>query len=112
MRGLFVSLMLVLSGMQVHAQTRQIKGRVTDEEGLALPSVSVTVSGVQRGVTTDASGTFSIPADGRSAVTLVFSISGYKSQTVKADGRSEIVVSLEKEVAALDDVMVRSSARI
>ena len=92
--------------MQVHAQARQIKGRVTDEEGLALPSVIVAVSGVQRGVTTDASGSFSIPVDGRSAVTLVFSISGYKSQTVKADGRSELVVSLEKEVAALDDVVV------
>ena len=72
MRGFIFSVMLFLSGMQVHAQARQIKGRVTDEEGLALPSVSVAVSGVQRGVTTDASGSFSIPVDGRSAVTLVF----------------------------------------
>jgi TonB-linked SusC/RagA family outer membrane protein len=106
MRGIILSFMLAVFSLQVHAQTRQIKGRVTDDGGVALPSVSVTVSGSQRGVTTDESGSFAISVDGKAAVTLVFSISGYQSQTVKADGRTELVVSLEKEVAALDDVVV------
>ena len=99
-------MVLTLFSMQVFAQARQIKGRVTDDGGISLPAVSVTVSGSTRGVTTDESGSFAISVEGKASVTLVFSIAGYKSQTVRADGKSELVVSLEKEVAALDDVVV------
>ncbi|TWI83301.1 TonB-linked SusC/RagA family outer membrane protein [Lacibacter cauensis] len=88
------------------AQTRQIKGKVTDETGAGLAGVSVLLSGANNGVQTDANGNFSIAAPGTGAVTLTISYSGYKPQTIKTDGKSEVNISLEKDVAALEDVVV------
>lgn len=106
MKNYFFLLLLLMCSTALFAQTRQVKGKVTDETGTPLPSVTVLLSGSKKGVQTDVNGSFRIDAPGTGAVTLVFSYTGYKSITVKADGNSELEVKLEKDVAVLEDVVV------
>ncbi|MEQ1796588.1 MAG: TonB-dependent receptor [Lacibacter sp.] len=106
MKNYFFLLLLLMCSTSLFAQTRQVKGKVTDETGTPLPSVTVLLSGSKKGVQTDVNGSFKIDAPGAGTVTLVFSYTGYKSITVKADGNSELDVKLEKDVAVLEDVVV------
>jgi TonB-linked SusC/RagA family outer membrane protein len=106
MKQFFSLFMLCMCCTIAFAQNRQIKGKVTDETGAGLAGVSVLLSGANSGVQTDANGNFSIAAPGTGAVTLTISYSGYKSQTIKTDGKLELSISLEKDVTALEDVVV------
>lgn len=106
MKQFFSLFMLCMCCTIAFAQNRQIKGKVTDETGAGLAGVSVLLSGANSGVQTDANGNFSIAAPGTGAVTITISYSGYKSQTIKTDGKSEVSISLEKDVTALEDVVV------
>lgn len=85
-----------------------ITGKVTDgESGDGLPGVSVTVKGTTAGVSTDMDGNYSIsvPADNPEPV-LVFSFLGYSSQEVPVGTESVINVTLNQDVAALEQVVV------
>lgn len=88
------------------AQTKTIKGLVTDENGVPLSGASVSISGTKIGAQTTPTGAFSIKATGKGNVVLVFTFTGYKSTTISADGSKEVEVKLEKEVTALEDVVV------
>lgn len=88
------------------AQTRQLSGRVTDEEGTPLRGVNVMIRDGKKGTQTDANGNFKIETTGTGDVSLVVSSTGFKSITVTASSNSAISVKLEKDVAALDDVVV------
>ncbi|HLO37772.1 MAG TPA: carboxypeptidase-like regulatory domain-containing protein, partial [Lacibacter sp.] len=106
MKQSFFLLMLLMCGTILFAQTRQIKGKVMDDAGAPLQGVNVLLSGSKQGVQTDAAGSFAIAAPGTGSVTLVISYSGYKSTTVRTDGKSEVSITLEKDVSALEDVVV------
>ena len=81
-----------------------IKGRVTDEKGNALPGVSVSVTGSNRGTIADENGNFSI--DANPGETLEFSIVGYKTYTVKLGNETSLNIKLEPDVADLNSVVV------
>lgn len=106
MKQSLLLLLLLMCGTLLFAQNRQIKGKVMDDAGAPLQGVNVLLSGSQKGVQTDAAGSFSIAAPGTGTVTLLISYSGYKSQTVRVDGKSEVSISLEKDVSTLEDVVV------
>jgi TonB-dependent starch-binding outer membrane protein SusC len=106
MKQSFFLLLLMMCGTFLFAQTRQIKGKVMDDAGAPLQGVNVLVSGSKNGVQTDATGGFSINAPGTGTVSLVISYSGFKTTTVSADGKTEVNVTLEKEVSTLEDVVV------
>jgi TonB-linked SusC/RagA family outer membrane protein len=88
------------------AQERQIKGRVTDDAGIPLAGVSVIPKGLKTGVQTDKDGNFTITVGGTGNVTLTFSSTGHKPATILADGKTTLAVQLEKNVTALEDVVV------
>ena len=106
MKRLLSLLLLLACTIVAFAQTRQIKGKVSDEAGAPLAGVNVLISGGKTGVQTDANGAFTINAPGTGNVTLQISYSGYKSTTVVTDGKNEVSISLEKDVSALEDVVV------
>jgi TonB-linked SusC/RagA family outer membrane protein len=84
----------------------EVSGRVTDAEtGEPIPAVNVVVLGTMIGTSTDANGEYSlnVPDD---AEVLQFSFLGYKTLEVAVDGRSEVNVSLEADLLALDDIVV------
>lgn len=106
MKQSFFLLLLMMCGTLLFAQTRQIKGKVMDDAGAPLQGVNVLLSGTQKGVQTDATGSFALDAPGTGTVTLVISYSGFKTQTLRVDGKSAVSISLEKDVSALEDVVV------
>jgi TonB-linked SusC/RagA family outer membrane protein len=84
---------------------REVKGRVVDESGNALPGVSVMVKGTQRGISTDVDGAFTLLTPGENAV-LVFSFVGYNTQEVILGNRSLLEISMQPDLKALDELVV------
>ena len=107
MKKLITTWLLVMFAFGVSwAQQRTVSGKITspvDDSG--LPGVNVLVQGTTTGTTTDLDGNYSltVPAD---ATNLVYSFVGYKSQVVVIGNRSVIDISLEEDIAALEEVVV------
>src|SRR5690625_1816701 len=85
-------------------QQRQIRGKVTDEEGSPLVGVTVTVKGKNIAETTDNEGEFEIKADAGEA--LVFTYIGFISQEVVLQNTSFMEIELQTEQESLDEVIV------
>jgi len=84
---------------------KTIKGRVTDENGDAIPGVSVVIKGTSVGVATDINGNYSINIDRDKAV-LVFSFVGMLPQEVVYTGQNEINMTLKEDTETLGEVVV------
>jgi len=106
MKQLLSLFLLCMCYSLAFAQTKQVKGKVTDDTGSPLSGVSVLLSGGKKGTQTDANGNFTLDVPATGNVTLVISYSGYKSATVKVSGSENVEVKLEKDVAVLEDVVV------
>ena len=87
-------------------QTVQVTGTVTSQEdGLSLPGVAVTVKGATLGTLTDADGRYSLSVP-QGMNTLVFSFIGMKTQEVPIQGRTRIDVILVPDLVGLDEIVV------
>ena len=94
------------SFFSVSAQNIGVKGVVTSsEDGMTLPGASVLVSGTKVGTSTDLDGQFSINNIDKNA-TLIFSYTGYESQSVKLNGQTTLKISLKAESLKLQEVVV------
>ncbi|NDA62777.1 MAG: SusC/RagA family TonB-linked outer membrane protein, partial [Chitinophagia bacterium] len=83
-----------------------ITGRVTDAKNAPLEGVSVVIKGTNKGVTTNASGSFSFPNVPDNA-TLVFSYTGFGTKEVALRaGQGPINISMSEQVSGLGDVVV------
>ena len=90
----------------ITAQNVVIKGVVTSsEDGMSLPGASVLVFGTNNGTSTDLDGQFTINNVDKNA-TLVFTFTGYESQSVKLNGQTTLKISLKAESLKLDEVVV------
>lgn len=85
------------------AQTSQVKGTVSDEEG-SLPGVSVLVKGTLQGTETDFDGNYNLNV--KKGDVLVFSFVGYKTVEIPVNNRSEINVLMSEESDILDEIVV------
>ncbi|MDB5138851.1 MAG: TonB-dependent Receptor Plug Domain protein [Mucilaginibacter sp.] len=103
---LFISLLMCFNLMAQNPGT-VIKGTVTDDKGVTLPGVSVTVKGTTIGAITDVSGkyTLTVPATGK---TLVFSFIGMERQEVSIGTKTVINISMQLSSTALANVDVVS----
>jgi TonB-linked SusC/RagA family outer membrane protein len=81
-----------------------IKGKITDESGLPLESVTIKVNGSTIMTKTDNNGEFSI--DVPESSTLLISSVGYETINIKANGKSLLNIVLKKENNALTEVVV------
>lgn len=101
-----LSVLLVYAGTFLFtAQTLTITGKITDEKGNALQSVSVTVKGAKTSVLSDATGSYSIPVPDEK-VTLSFTFVGYYKEEIKVKGKTVIDVQLRPVTETLNDVVV------
>ena len=105
MKNVFLVLSLFcLSFLQ--AQNFTVSGVVRDANtNEPLPGVSVVVKGTQRGVSADFDGLFSIE-DLKDTDVLIFAYLGYRDQELKVYGDLEVEISMQEDVAALDEVVV------
>lgn len=88
------------------AQQKTITGTVRDAStNEILPGVNIIIKGTSQGTSADAEGNFSLtmPAD---KDVLIFSFIGYAAKEVNVANQSEIDVSLEEDIAALQEVVV------
>lgn len=101
---LMVVLLMLTGVTSTFAQEAQVSGTVLDESGSPLPGVTILVKGTTRGTTTDLDGKYTInsPSNG----TLVFSFIGYIPKEVAVGNQSVIEVSLEPDLADLEEVVV------
>lgn len=95
----------------VHAATSNVqqknvlKGRVIDATGEPAVGAYVIVVGTGTGTTTELNGSFTLK-NVKPGASIKVSLIGYKSQTVKWDGSSELNFTLEEETSNLNEVVV------
>lgn len=103
---LFLILLLSFAGPGF-AQSRTITGNIIDEDtGEPLIGVSVKVKGTSTGDQTDVKGTFKITLASSEQVTLVVSYIGYLTKEVVVNNKSQLEISLAKDVSKLNEVVV------
>jgi TonB-linked SusC/RagA family outer membrane protein len=110
--GIWVTASLLMASLFVpsfvsvaHGQEEwKVSGTVTDaEDGLPLPSVTVSIQGVARGTVSDVDGKFSLQVPkGKS---IVFSYIGYKTQTVPVKNGQALSIKLEQDALMLEEVV-------
>ncbi|MFN3137636.1 MAG: SusC/RagA family TonB-linked outer membrane protein [Allomuricauda sp.] len=87
------------------AQEKNVSGTVTDQNGLPLPGVSITIVGTNTGTQTDFDGNYSIMA--AMGQTLRFSYIGQKTVEQAVGASSTINVQMEEDAQALEEVVVQ-----
>lgn len=98
-------LCMLMSCMQLLAQNRTIKGRVTDDAGRPMPNVSVQVKGQNTGTTTNEQGeyTMTLPAN---AKTIVFTSVGAAGKEVNIGTGNTINTTLTAADQNMAEVVV------
>ncbi|PCH71385.1 MAG: SusC/RagA family TonB-linked outer membrane protein [Bacteroidales bacterium] len=103
-KGVMLLLFLISFHMITFAQTVNVTGNVSDDNGESLPGVNITVVGTFQGTITNIDGIYSIdvPADGQ----LKFNFIGFASQIVDVNNQSKINIVLSEDSESLDEVVV------
>jgi TonB-linked SusC/RagA family outer membrane protein len=96
---------LPISSEETKQEKKEVKGKVTDEQGFALPGVSVIIKGTNTGVATDIDGNYAIEMENGNGV-LVFSFVGMIPQEIAYNGQSVINVNLKTDSEQMEEVVV------
>ena len=85
-------------------EQQAVTGKVTDENGAAIPGASVLIVGTSRGTTTDFDGIYSIEANNGDEIQ--FSYLGFATKTITVGASNTINITLEETTSSLDEVVV------
>ncbi|MEN8116405.1 MAG: carboxypeptidase-like regulatory domain-containing protein [Bacteroidota bacterium] len=77
-----------------NATKHTIKGKVTNENGKALPAASIIIKGKTIGTVTDSYGNYELRLEEKDE-TIIISMAGYEKKEVNVDGKAEINVKLK-----------------
>jgi TonB-linked SusC/RagA family outer membrane protein len=97
-------LLIFLIPGNLFAQSKVLRGAVTDSRGETLIGVNVVEKGTTNGTVTDIDGAYTLEVPGNA--TLVFSYIGYANQEINRNNRNVIDVVLEEDNKILDEVVV------
>lgn len=89
-----------------------IKGRVFTKDSTGVPGATVILKGTSTGVITNIAGEFTITIPYTESPVLKFSFLGMKTREVKYVGQKEMLVLMEEDVKAMDEVVVTGYQRI
>ncbi|MCV9928897.1 TonB-dependent receptor [Flavobacterium sp. LS1R49] len=107
MKKIFLIFMIVFTAQVSLAQVKNIKGVITDSDGMPLPGATVAVQGGQKGTVTDFDGVFTI--DAQKGQTLVFTYVGLETQNIAVGDATTVNVQLKTAISnALNEVVVTS----
>lgn len=95
---------MLLTVMVATAQTREITGKVTDDQGQPVEGASVLIKGTTNGVSADAQGNFRITA--KTGDILVISATNFAPREVTVTSQSTFNVSMTRQTAVIDEVVV------
>jgi len=104
-RHVVILLLLVFNCVFAVAQERKISGTVVDNgTGIPIPGANVVIKGTSSGVSTDASGNFSLQLPSGNDV-LVFSFLGYEIKEIAVGNQTSLDVRLSESFQQLDEVV-------
>ncbi|UNY97923.1 TonB-dependent receptor [Zhouia spongiae] len=84
---------------------QKVQGIVYDNQGLPLVGATIMEKGTQNGTQTDFDGKFSLDVTTQNPV-LTFSYVGFRTQEIPVGNQTNISITMEEEVAAIDEVVV------
>lgn len=102
--GLVLPSSLAMS-MKAVSPPFEVRGRVSNSDGVPLVGVSIGLKGSETGAVTDGRGDFSLELPDGSG-TLVLSYVGYLTREIPVNGRHEINVTLRPSVSSLNQLVV------
>ena len=101
-----ITLLCLLHGSVAMAQNHVITGKITSQDdGLSLSGVNVTIKGKRTGTYSNAEGNYRISVNSKSE-TLVFSFIGMSTKEMPVGDQSTINMSLAQDVKQLSSVVV------
>ncbi|SFM91853.1 TonB-linked outer membrane protein, SusC/RagA family [Chitinophaga sp. YR627] len=86
----------------ISGNEEKVKGKITDENGVPLPGVTILIKGSNKGAISDGNGNFFVTVNDDE--TLVFSMSGYKSRELSVE--KEMKVTLTTDIRGLNEMVV------
>jgi TonB-dependent starch-binding outer membrane protein SusC len=105
MKSLLLSIFLFFVGVFGYAQNYEIKGIVTDTDGMPLPGVSIIVKNTTKGVSTDFEGNFTV-SNIQKGETLVFSYLGFVTKEIVINNNTFLNVKLNDDTQSLEEVVI------
>lgn len=102
---MLLPLFFLITFQQVSAQSKTIRGVVTDDKNQIISGASVIVKGSTAGISADAKGAFTISVS-PAAKTLVITAVGYNSQEIAIGNKTIVSVILISPNQVLSDVVV------
>ncbi len=102
-RTLTLILFLLVGSAYLHAQTKALKGTVSDETAV-LPGVSVAIKGTTIGTVTNQNGGFELMVTNGQIVS--FSAIGFETQNIKYTGQQNIKINLKSAAVSLNETVV------
>ena len=110
MKTLLTTFCLILGCLMVNAQTGNIQGTISDENGIYVPGATIYISSISQGGITDFDGRFTLVAVPEGIYTLEISYLGYatveQEVTVTSGETSVVNVTLDPESLTLQGVEV------
>ncbi|WP_297089384.1 SusC/RagA family TonB-linked outer membrane protein [uncultured Draconibacterium sp.] len=102
---LMFCLFFVAVSASAFAQQKAVSGKVVDDNGEALPGVTVVVKGTSTGTVTDIDGNFSL-SNVTSESVLTISFVGMLTQEIAVGSQTSIDVTLKTDAVGLEEVVV------
>jgi TonB-linked SusC/RagA family outer membrane protein len=87
------------------AGAHTVTGKITSDNGEALPGVTIVVKGTTTGVTTDVEGNYTVSVPDDTSILVISSV-GFRKQEVAVGKRTNISQSLVPETQALNEIQV------
>jgi len=103
-RLLMLSGIFILLAQTVFAQTVQVTGKVTDQNGAPIAGATIKAKNVKGGISAANDGTFKIQA--ASNAVLEVSAIGFESKSVNVGGQSFLSIQLAQDVRSIGEVVV------
>ncbi len=110
----FIMPLLLLFGSLYSLAQGNLKGKVTDEQGNALPGVAIQVEGTNNGAASDLNGNYLISSLAAGTYTINYSYLGYTtlSKTVTMGNQDQTAdVTLTESATALQEVVISTGSR-
>ncbi|WP_167615098.1 SusC/RagA family TonB-linked outer membrane protein [Maribellus sediminis] len=104
MQKIFLILVMCFALLGSAYAQQNVTGKVTDEDGAAIPGVSIIQKGTSHGTITDVDGNYTINVPGDA--TLVFTFVGMSNVEEQVSNRSVIDVNMKVDAIGIDEVVV------
>ncbi|HYQ57791.1 MAG TPA: TonB-dependent receptor [Draconibacterium sp.] len=104
-RLVFIMIILLLTTQNLFAQTLEVSGIIKDDTGEPIVGATVVEKGTTNGAISNFNGEFQLTVSGNDAV-LQFTFIGFESQEIPLNGQTYFNVTMNEDVAELEEVVI------